>query len=670
MAKKRKKATTRKSRTSSKALQSKAQDALEEVEWLISRKQWHQAQAALQSLDQKHPNRPKILTKLIAVCLELDDMRPYLYALVKLQKLQPKNPDLLFNLATAYTVNFYPALAVHTYQAFLNRHADHSQAAQAQESLVALEKTLEDESANLAPDDADPMTLAIGNDRLRLTLDMGQLREARQIASELLKLNPTLLPVINNLSLLEFLEGNLTTAIDHAEYVLEKDADNFQALGNLIRFLHLSGQIAAAQEKADLFETFQSDDHDIVLKKVETFTYLGDDHRIQKAVQIAENDNIIEQITLPALLYHFAAVAEMRLGNIDLAQVHWKRALEFDPNLEIARENVADLDKPIGEQHAPWPFPGNQWLPNKTFKDVSKVLETFAGKRSEKSRQKSMERLMAQHPELVWILPILLERGDPWGRDFASTFIFMTQSPSLMTALPGFALGQHGPDTIRHEAASIAFEAGLLPSKEIRMWLNGAWQDIMLLTFDVHYERDTEFDTPELKPWMMKLSTALNKDDADSAEEALKAILQIKHDSPSILNNLATVYQQQNKQDESQILIAQIQADYPDYFFGIITKASQLIIDKQFDVARETLQPLLLRDRLHISEFTALARIQIQLYLAEDKLAGAEQWLEMWDNINPDDPELDKWRFQVMSRDPSLMDNLRQAMGFFADFED
>jgi hypothetical protein len=58
------------------------------------------------------------------------------------------------------------------------------------------------------------------------------------------------------------------------------------------------------------------------------------------------------------------------------------------------------------------------------------------------------------------------------------------------------------------------------------------------------------------------------------------------------------------------------------------------------DRARQLLAPLLTRQRLHVSEFSALCMAQVNVALAERNREQARHWLDIWRQVMPDHPAL------------------------------
>jgi hypothetical protein len=63
-----------------------------------------------------------------------------------------------------------------------------------------------------------------------------------------------------------------------------------------------------------------------------------------------------------------------------------------------------------------------------------------------------------------------------------------------------------------------------------------------------------------------------------------------------------------------------------------------------YEQAEAYLTPLRSRARLHVTEFTALCSAYVQLFQARGKYDAAERWLEMWEQIDPDNPQLGQLR--------------------------
>ena len=140
----------------------------------------------------------------------------------------------------------------------------------------------------------------------------------------------------------------------------------------------------------------------------------------------------------------------------------------------MTRETLTDLKRPVGERHAPWPFSFQYWMPKSILTPNSppnfSIRRSSARKRPPRAPS---DQIPQRYPYLETLAPVLLERGDLAGREFALFVARFAKTPAMLAALRDFALSQNGPDKMRIEAANIAAAAGLLESGPARLWVEG-----------------------------------------------------------------------------------------------------------------------------------------------------------------------------------------------------
>lgn len=60
--------------------------------------------------------------------------------------------------------------------------------------------------------------------------------------------------------------------------------------------------------------------------------------------------------------------------------------------------------------------------------------------------------------------------------------------------------------------------------------------------------------------------------------------------------------------------------------------------DGKIEAANALLDPLLKRERFHVSEFAALSKARCEVFLAENNVDGAKSWLSFLEQALPDYP--------------------------------
>jgi tetratricopeptide (TPR) repeat protein len=139
----------------------------------------------------------------------------------------------------------------------------------------------------------------------------------------------------------------------------------------------------------------------------------------------------------------------------------------------------------------------------------------------------------------------------------------------------------------------------------------------------------------------------LHRGEGSRAEELLQEAIAQSPDAPDLLNNLAAARQLQGRFAESQEILRDIYDRFPDYLFGRANMAHLCLRTGNLEQARELLAPLLLRKRMHFSEFAAFCAAEIDLALHDGDTDAAETWLQIWEEAVPEHPALSLWRKQV-----------------------
>lgn len=620
---------------------------LQEVDQLMASGHLDRARDLLEQLDRRYPQDQDVLHRLTNVYHDLKDYPAFQGACQRLVAVKPSAGFTLM-LAGACLTNLMPILALRTFQQFVERWPDHPRAGEAREMIAELESKLDDVLDGLHLSGPDGLEVAALHEEVQSLLAQGKYPEARRKAEELLRRRPNFSAALNNISQAYFAEGLLEQAITSAQQTLETDPQNVHALSNLTQYLYCSGRKDEARAFADRLKAAPPKGFDVWTKKAQALSCLGDDQAVLDLFQEFQRSADPDEKPASPIFLHVVAVASLRLGHEDEARRHWKAALRLQPGFAPARANLDDLRKPVGERHAPWPFPFNHWVRKQLLDDmIASYKQARPAGQEEAEGQRTADFLRA-HPELALLVPVLLDRGDPPGREFALRTALMAKTPEMLAALRDFAVGQRGPDAMRNEAAQAAAEAGLLPSGPLRIWLGGEWQEVLLFGWEITPEPiNANRHSPQVQDLMAEAFEAMHQDEAARAEGLYKRALELEPDAPDLLNNLAAAYQFQGREAEAEALARQVSERFPDYLFGRVAMAKLYIREGRSEEAKALLDPLMAQRRFHSTEFAALASAEIDYWLAQKNKNAARSWLEMWEKTVPDSPMLAAYRLKV-----------------------
>jgi tetratricopeptide (TPR) repeat protein len=352
---------------------------LDEAEQLLEEDELDNAVEVLKELAKRYPRRWEVLHLLREAHLRQEDMWSYQTTCQRLIDLDSQDADSWYALGGAALENGQLALAHHAFSHFLSRWPDHRHADGATRTVRSeLADYLQTQLADLKVPDAEAFELLVLHDKINLHLHLGEDEPVISLAGQLLARCPTFAPALNNRSLAHFRFGNYQLAVADARLVLEFDPANFHALGNLARFLYLSGEFEEARAVADRLKTVESDSPDLFTKQAEAFSYLGDWTAVLDVLHRAETSQAAAKGANMGMLYHVAGVAAAELGQLDTARKHWKRAVKLDSVAEWAQDNLNDLKQPPGQQNGPWAFPMNYWVPGPVIDRLRVDLERRA----------------------------------------------------------------------------------------------------------------------------------------------------------------------------------------------------------------------------------------------------------------------------------------------------
>ncbi len=202
----------------------------------------------------------------------------------------------------------------------------------------------------------------------------------------------------------------------------------------------------------------------------------------------------------------------------------------------------------------------------------------------------------------------------------------------------------------------------MLPEgKMVPMWIKGQQTELFMIGFEIIDEPMDIEDVPlEVLEKNEILYDLLLDDNLVDAKLLAQELIGEAPDFPSAYNQLAVVYERQGQREKARELLEKTYTRFPDYFFSRVALARMMIAEKRVEEAMDLVNPLMRRTKLHYSEFQALARMQMEISLAKKSNEGARMWLEMWQQIEPDNPELLEWEIRING--PNLLQKLQNLI--------
>lgn len=611
---------------------------------LIERQKTDEALKILTELDAAYPNQPEILEYLCDIYLTREDWLQYEYFIQRLSSLKPGSPGLVFNLAVAHMQNYRVTLALRAYKIFLRHWPQHANASTAREEVSRIEQHIQERTREPKLTYEQELELQTQSEEQHAALDHGEFHKSRQIGEKLLRKFPNYIPALNNLSQAYVALGEFEKAIQLMQRVLETQPENIHALSNLARFSFLRGRLVEAQQYAARLKQSPAKASERWTKIAEALTWIEDDEGVLAIYEQAKAANQSEPPYANAFFYHLLAVAAYHLGKEGDARDYWQKSLRIAPNYMLARENLNDLQRPIAERQGAWAFPATSWQIDLFIADISALVKNTKLIPDKAAFQRA---LTDKYPEMLFLAPHMIARGDRVAREFVVRIAAASAHPILVEAAKNYVLGQRGTYEQRTQAFQQLAKAGLMQPSPLRVWRDARWQDVVLTYTKIYYDAPSHDHPQAVHELYLQSIKALQAKDGQRAQAMLEKALALWPDAPDLLNNLAAVYEQQGKTEQAYAMLRDIHARFPDYFFGISGVANMALNAGDYETAHRLLGPLLLRPELHISEYIAMCKLQINLALAEGNRDIALNSLDAWRKAAPEDPGISDYQWWI-----------------------
>ena len=604
---------------------------LAQAEALIRREQWLDAYSLLIRLKESHADNLEMLAHLIEVHYELGQLHQYLAVCEEFLAIKPNDARVNFLLGYAYVLNYYPLLGIQQYRYAIERWPEHTGSVEGKEHLAMIEPNISDVLASIGLSYPEDWELGILYERTRAYTEIGQAHKAIKTAQTLLEQRADFIPGHNSLALAYMANDQYEDAISTLQTTLESNLDSSLLRANLVRFLCLRGRFDEAEtHKIHLLANTSTEPNDLT-RKAEALAYLDDTTAITDLLATVPPDPEKEnRPVVTGLFHHLVAVALVRQGDPVAARKQWKLALELYPDMEVAQENLDDIDMASTFKEGPWPFELNSWVENGAYQDLRQVALALTPERTpHPALVTAVETLLADYPFISQLVPVWLKRGSPRARMLAMAIAKSHPSEPHLAALNEFVVGTYGSDAQRYHLASYLARHHQLTTN--RLWLQGErHENLLLVTYELVPESPT-VESPEadelLDKAMKKIALESSKA-ATTAEDYLKQALELEPNNPELLNNLALAYTHQGKLAESRQLTQQIIDQHPEDVDSRIAMAQLYLEEENLDAAETVLDGLLQRSKLTADEFVSLMLTRSRLLMLQGQEAMARLWFQ------------------------------------------
>lgn len=633
------------------------------IDRLIEEQHLNEALDGAERLAQRYPNNIVAHELMFSTTLQLDDHRGLLVSSLHLTELEPSVPDHMYNLFQAYIQATHPALAVQTGRELLRRWPAFPDKNDFRKGLDHLTSLLQRDALEGGLQQDGWLEILALHERIQVAQLLDQLELSRQLAAQLLEVRPGFVPAYNNSSLSWFQEGNFDEAIANARRALDFDPGNVHALSNLIRFFLASGKLDEARLAADKLKATECRDGNATAKIAEGLSFLGDDAGVLELTAQADPSD--------PLVLHLAGVAAARLGDEKRARTLWQEAIKRFPFFTRSAKNLEDLEKPTGEREGPWPFELEDWLSPRILDEFKKmVAKRENGVKSSilEEHRKDARRFVQKYPGVLSLMPLLLERGDPFGREFAIGLAQIIDTPETLPILKEYAQGPNGTDDKRFSCLRILRQSGLIQrGEQIPFWAQGEKTEIQVTDFNID---DVPYD--QSPPGALEYSTAgvraMKEGKLHRAERSFLKALQRAPSSASIRYNLATLEIQKGNVAKAKSMLESISLEHPQYGFALCQLALIEMASDRLDAGDELLNRVGGLPHFQYDEFAMYCRARIlHSFLSKSSLEEEpKSWLHMWKQALPGDPRLEEFEelashpLRVAARAKEMLTHFRE----------
>lgn len=162
-------------------------------------------------------------------------------------------------------------------------------------------------------------------------LDQGEYKKAINKLEKVIKLEPTLTFVKNNLSLAYFCAGKINEAIEISLEVLDTDPQNIHANCNICLFVNERDGSESSQKYLDKIVNFRTEDPEELHKIAVTLCELKEHSKANRILK-----KLLQYKPYDVRILHYVAVSHFNLKEYREAIKHWRKISKIDPDNTIS----------------------------------------------------------------------------------------------------------------------------------------------------------------------------------------------------------------------------------------------------------------------------------------------------------------------------------------------
>lgn len=602
----------------------KLSERIDYAQDLIEQGQLDEARELLTQIDQRSTAYYEVVQPLLFIAQQQRDHNQCCALAGRLAELRPRDPSARIMFAQESMHRGRAAVALVNYRIFLERWPDHDHSDNVMSILPVLEKECAQriEKAGFQPEFG--LERQVLHETSLALLEQNRYSECVQKCLKLLEVEPTFASARNNLAIAYYQDGRTDEAVRIVEQTLQLLPENHFARVMLAKFYFLTGNQKQAEKLADEIIADPPEYQDAIVAMYELLAFLGRDDELARLCD--DTDEQLVDDHCKAFRQHYAAYAAHRLGRLDEAEQFRRALAKYDTRIPEAEANRDDIDRNVG--HAPWAVSLAMWIPTGRMDRIADQTDSF------------VVQTDTWIAEIAPLVPALLDRGDPAGREMALRLAMADGSPTMLNALKKFGLSKRGPDGMRMEALMFVNERQRIGSGPLRVYSGGRWTDIQLLAAEIYQEALPASDNKEVQRRIAQGVEAMQLDQYDRAEACFDEALAAEPSNVHASYNRCGVWMRRDGRQgirKARPEIERLHQEHPDYVFARVAMSQFAGGEGKLEEARALLAPIYKRERLHISEAIGLFTAQAELCFDSNDPEGAERAIAMLSQLTWED---------------------------------